>query len=172
MKMVKISIGVMLLLAVANLAFVVKSDDSETTIVKKVKGQKVCKRGWECPEWSKFCCNQTISDFFQTYQFENLFPKRNAPVAHAIGFWDYQSFITASVQFQPLGFCTTGGKQMQMKELAAFLGHVGYKTSCQCSYFPSLWLMTHFPSMHLLLNLIVRTMNSMSCADLVESRFD
>lgn len=106
-------------------------DDSEkTVVVRKEKGKKVCTRGWECKQPSIYCCNQTISDFFQTYQFENLFSKRNAPVAHAIGFWDYQSFITASALFQPLGFCTTGGKLMQMKELAAFLGHVGSKTSC------------------------------------------
>lgn len=51
-------------------------------------------------------------------------------MAHAVGFWDYQSFIIASSKFQHLGFCTTGGKLMQMKELAAFLGHVGCKTSC------------------------------------------
>lgn len=98
--------------------------------MKKVKGQKVCTRGWECSYWSKFCCNETISDFFQVYQFENLFAKRNSPVAHAVGFWDYQSFILASAKYQPLGFCTTGGKLMAMKELAAFLGHVGSKTSC------------------------------------------
>ncbi|OAY72535.1 Chitinase-like protein 1 [Ananas comosus] len=47
-----------------------------------------------------------------------LFSKRNAPVAHAVGFWDYQSFITAAALYEPLGFGTTGGKQMQMKEVA------------------------------------------------------
>ena len=106
------------------------ADMSEETKVKIVKGKKVCTRGWECSEWSKFCCNETITDFFQTYQFEQLFAKRNAPEAHAVGFWDYQSFITAAALYQPLGFCTTGGKLMGMKELAAFLGHVGSKTSC------------------------------------------
>ncbi|XP_050237124.1 chitinase-like protein 1 [Mercurialis annua] len=105
-------------------------DDSEKTKVRTVRGKKECIRGWECKQWSEYCCNQTISDFFQTYQFEDLFSKRNAPVAHAVGFWDYQSFIAASTLFQHLGFCTTGGKLMQMKELAAFLGHVGSKTSC------------------------------------------
>lgn len=104
---------------------------STTPRVKTVRGKKVCDRGWECKGWSQYCCNLTISDFFQTYQFENLFSKRNAPVAHAVGFWDYQSFITASALFQPLGFGTTGGKLMQMKEMAAFLGHVGSKTSCK-----------------------------------------
>ncbi|KAJ0093531.1 hypothetical protein Patl1_26218 [Pistacia atlantica] len=108
----------------------VNGDLSEKTVVKKVKGKKVCTRGWECSTWSKYCCNETISDFFQTYQFENLFSKRNSPVAHAVGFWDYQAFILASAMFQPLGFGTTGGKLMQMKEVAAFLAHVGCKTSC------------------------------------------
>lgn len=109
----------------------VNGDLSEKTVVKTVKGKKVCTRGWECSTWSKYCCNETISDIFQVYQFENLFSKRNAPVAHAVGFWDYQSLITASTIFQPLGFGTTGGKLMQMKELAAFLAHVGAKTSCE-----------------------------------------
>ncbi|KAG6731655.1 hypothetical protein I3842_01G140000 [Carya illinoinensis] len=68
--------------------------------------------------------------FLTTYQFENLFEKRNTPAAHAVGFWDYRSFITASADYQPDGFGTTGGKQTGMKEVAAFLGHVGSKTSC------------------------------------------
>ncbi|KAL6845894.1 hypothetical protein ACP4OV_023342 [Aristida adscensionis] len=96
--------------------------------VKKAH-EKVCNKGWEC-SGSIYCCNDTITDFFKVYQFENLFAKRNTPVAKAVGFWDYQSFITAAALFEPLGFCTTGGKQMQMMELCAFLGHVGAKTSC------------------------------------------
>jgi len=105
-------------------------DSSTPTLVKKVKGKKVCDQGWECKGWSMYCCNLTISDFFQTYQFEDLFPMRNSPVAHAVGFWDYYSFINAAAVYQPLGFGTTGGKLMQMKEVAAFLGHVGSQTSC------------------------------------------
>lgn len=105
------------------------SSDKEL-IKKKVKGVTVCTQGWECSTPSAYCCNQTISDFFETYQFENLFSKRNDPVAKAVGFWDYRSFITASAVYQPLGFGTTGGKLMQMKEVAAFLAHVGCKTSC------------------------------------------
>ncbi|KAG6504432.1 hypothetical protein ZIOFF_036765 [Zingiber officinale] len=97
---------------------------------KTKKAGKVCDKGWEC-KGSVYCCNQTISDFFQVYQFENLFSKRNTPIAHAVGFWDYQAFITASADYQPLGFGTTGGKQTQMQEVAAFLGHVGSKTSCK-----------------------------------------
>ncbi|PON60169.1 Glycoside hydrolase [Parasponia andersonii] len=119
------------LVMVANLAMVANGDDYNDKIVSKtVKGKKVCTHGWECTYFSSYCCNQTISEIFESYQFEDLFSKRNSPVAKAVGFWDYKSFITASVMFQPLGFGTTGGKVMQMKEIAAFLGHVGAKTSC------------------------------------------
>ncbi|CAL1404325.1 unnamed protein product [Linum trigynum] len=121
----------LLMLSVVSLTAVVRGDDSEpAVVVKKVKGKKYCTKGWECKAASVYCCNETISDFFQTYQFENLFSKRNSPVAHAVGFWEYRSFILASSLYQPLGFCTTGGKLMQMKELAAFLAHVGSKTTC------------------------------------------
>ncbi|KAL4322870.1 chitinase-like protein 1 [Arachis ipaensis] len=105
-------------------------DDSKLK-VKYKHGKKYCDQGWECQGWSIFCCNLTITDYFQTYQFENLFSKRNIPmVAHAAGFWDYHSFITAAALFEPLGFGTTGNRTTQMKEIAAFLGHVGAKTSC------------------------------------------
>ncbi|CAL9055790.1 unnamed protein product, partial [Musa banksii] len=90
---------------------------------------KACDKGWEC-SGSIYCCNETISEYFVVYQFENLFSKRNAPVAHAVGFWDYQSFIIAASVYEPLGFGTAGDKQTKMKEVAAFLGHVGSKTSC------------------------------------------
>jgi hypothetical protein len=96
----------------------------------KESHEKVCDKGWECSN-SKYCCNDTITDFFKVYQFENLFSKRNTPVAKAVGFWDYQSFILAAALYEPLGFCTTGGKEMQMRELCAFLGHVGAATSCK-----------------------------------------
>ncbi|KAK0608825.1 hypothetical protein LWI29_036592 [Acer saccharum] len=120
-----------IILAAANL---VHGDDelpaAVKPIVKIVKGKKLCDKGWECKGLSEYCCNSTISDYFQTYQFENLFSKRNTPVAHASGFWDYHSFITAAALYQPHGFGTTGEKKTGMKEVAAFLGHVGSKTSC------------------------------------------
>ncbi|KAL0366657.1 UNVERIFIED_CONTAM: Chitinase-like protein 1 [Sesamum radiatum] len=124
------AISVVIIAAAAGVWVVAAQSSSKEIIVKTVKGQKVCDQGWECKGLSKYCCNQTISDFFQTYQFENLFAKRNTPVAHAVGFWDYKSFITAAATYQPLGFGTTGGKLTQMKEVAAFLGHVGAKTTC------------------------------------------
>ncbi|XP_004296698.1 PREDICTED: chitinase-like protein 1 [Fragaria vesca subsp. vesca] len=125
------ALAVVVLLSVASVQAAFDDQVSATpALVKKVKGKKVCDKGWECKGWSQYCCNLTITDFFQTYQFEELFSNRNAPVAHAVGFWDYKSFILAASLFQPQGFCTTGGKLMQMKELAAFLGHVGSKTSC------------------------------------------
>lgn len=121
-----------IVLALVAMSVMVNGDDKEI-IVKHVKGKKVCDQGWECKGFSAYCCNETISDFFQTYQFENLFSKRNTPVAKAVGFWDYRSFIVAAALYQPLGFGTTGGKLMQMKEVAAFLAHVGAKTSCEFS---------------------------------------
>ncbi|XXG65988.1 hypothetical protein AAC387_Pa05g3553 [Persea americana] len=77
-----------------------------------------------------FYCNNSISNLLKVYNFEDLFAKGNTPVAHAIGFWDYQSFIIAAALFEPIGFGTTDRKQMLMKQMAAFLGHVGSHTSC------------------------------------------
>jgi hypothetical protein len=93
--------------------------------------EKVCDKGWEC-RGSRFCCNDTIRDYLKTGQFEELFPNRNDPnLAHAAGSWDYQSFVSAAALFEPRGFGTTGGMQMGMMEVAAFIGHVGAKTSCK-----------------------------------------
>ncbi|VAI74075.1 unnamed protein product [Triticum turgidum subsp. durum] len=92
-------------------------------------GETACDKGWEC-SGSRFCCNETITDYFKAYQFEELFAKRNNSLAHAAGFWDYKAFITAAALYEPRGFGTTGGREMSMKEVAAFLGHVGAKTSC------------------------------------------
>ncbi|KAG2311382.1 hypothetical protein Bca4012_025912 [Brassica carinata] len=114
-----VSVFILVLLAVSTLALVANGENKMIK-VKKVKGKKVCTQGWEC----------TISDYFQVDQFEQLFAKRNTPIAHDVGFWDYQTFITAAALYEPLGFGTTGGKLMGQKEMAAFLGHVASKTSC------------------------------------------
>lgn len=126
----------LLLLISISIIGCVNGDENESfkkrpTIVKMVKGTKMCVKDWECNKLSKFCCNLTITDYLDVDQFELLFAKRNTPVAHAVGFWDYSSFINAAALYQPLGFGTTGGKRMQMKEIAAFLGHVGSKTTCK-----------------------------------------
>ncbi|KAJ1435475.1 Lysozyme-like domain superfamily [Sesbania bispinosa] len=129
-------------LVVLAVAASVNGDESNTkTLVKYKHGKKYCDKGWECKGWSIYCCNLTITDYFQTYQFENLFSKRNTPVAHAVGFWDYHSFITAAAIYEPLGFGTTGNKTMQMMEIAAFLGHVGSKTTCRlgCEHYSKRW---------------------------------
>ncbi|XP_010557059.1 PREDICTED: chitinase-like protein 1 [Tarenaya hassleriana] len=123
------AIVILALLVVSCLALVANGDE-KTIQVKKVKGKKMCMQGWECSYWSIYCCNETISDYFQVTQFEQLFSKRNSPAAHAVGFWDYRSFITAAAIYEPLGFGTTGGYLMGQKEIAAFLGHVASKTSC------------------------------------------
>lgn len=122
-----------LLLLALFLVFANGEESNTEAMVKYHKGKKLCDKGWECKGWSMYCCNLTITDYFQTYQFENLFSKRNSPVAHAVGFWDYHSFITAAALYEPLGFGTTGNKTMQMIEVAAFLAHVGSKTSCEFS---------------------------------------
>ncbi|KAL0876101.1 hypothetical protein Bca101_025806 [Brassica carinata] len=99
-----VSVFILVLLAVSTLALVANGENKMIK-VKKVKGKKVD-------------------------QFEQLFAKRNTPIAHDVGFWDYQTFITAAALYEPLGFGTTGGKLMGQKEMAAFLGHVASKTSC------------------------------------------
>lgn len=127
----RIAVVAIALVLLAVSATVSSDENTKTTVVKIKHGKKYCDKGWECKGPSIYCCNLTISDYFQTYQFENLFSKRNSPVAHAVGFWDYHSFIAAAALFEPLGFGTTGNKTMQMMEIAAFLGHVGSKTSCE-----------------------------------------
>ncbi|AES77898.1 putative glycoside hydrolase, family 19, Lysozyme-like domain-containing protein [Medicago truncatula] len=130
--MAKLNAVVLLFAFFILLTTTVNGDESSNTKVqvKYKHGKKYCDKGWECKGWSIYCCNLTITDYFQTYQFENLFSKRNTPIAHAVGFWDYHSFINAASLFEPLGFGTTGNKTTQMMEIAAFLGHVGSKTSC------------------------------------------
>ena len=79
------------------------------------------------------CCGGAISNYFRSSQFESIFSNRNSLEvdAHEVGFWNYQSFITASADYQPYGFGTTYRKLLGMKELAAFLAHVATKTSCE-----------------------------------------
>nr|ABK23781.1 unknown [Picea sitchensis] len=90
-----------------------------------MKSKKIaCIKGAECK-------NKTISELFTVDQFESLFSHRNAPMAHAQGFWDYHSFITAAAHFEPKGFGATGGDLVQKKELAAFFAHVATETSCE-----------------------------------------
>ncbi|KAH9303023.1 hypothetical protein KI387_014606, partial [Taxus chinensis] len=92
------------------------------------KGAKICDKGWECK--GEFCCNKTITQVFTVDQFETLFPKRNTPIAHAVGFWDYHSFIAAAAMYEGIGFGTTGGMLMQQKELAAFFANIAAETTC------------------------------------------
>ena len=79
------------------------------------------------------CVDGVVSDYFRGSQFENMFSNRNSLEAHAKGFWDYHSFISASADYQPHGFGITYINQsfFGAKEVAAFLAHVGTKTSCE-----------------------------------------
>lgn len=90
----------------------------------------VCKEGTKCAQ------NMTISQLFSSDQFDALFPERDQAVAHAVGFWDYHSFIVAASVFEPLGFGTTGGTTVQKMELAAFFAHVAHETTCGWSMAP------------------------------------
>uniref|UniRef100_A0A0C9QTP7 TSA: Wollemia nobilis Ref_Wollemi_Transcript_10235_1472 transcribed RNA sequence n=1 Tax=Wollemia nobilis TaxID=56998 RepID=A0A0C9QTP7_9CONI len=92
------------------------------------KKEKICDRGWECK--GVFCCNKTITEVFTVDQFEALFPKRNTPVAQAVGFWDYKSFILAASLYEGIGFGTTGGQLVQQRELAAFFANIAAETTC------------------------------------------
>ncbi|CAI9094993.1 OLC1v1030842C1 [Oldenlandia corymbosa var. corymbosa] len=121
---------VVLIVAAMVMPLVLAYESVPAKVVKTSKGKKYCTKGWECTTPSIYCCNLTISDYFQVDNFEQFFEKRNSPIAHAVGFWDYQSFIIASSLFQHKGFGTTGNKTMQMLELCAFLGHVGSGTTC------------------------------------------
>ena len=112
---------------------------------QEMEGCPLCRTrgGGKCCELSSFkaqmpfnpsrCCGGAVSEYFQSSQFENIFSKRNSLEAHAVGFWDYHSFITASAYYQPYGFGTTymNKKFSGKKEVAAFLAHVGTKTSCE-----------------------------------------
>ncbi|XP_030957606.1 chitinase-like protein 2 [Quercus lobata] len=86
-----------------------------------------------CHTFKSPCCDGTVTDYFQSDQFENLFSNRDSLEAHAKGFWDYHSFITASAHYQPYGFGTTymNSTFFGSKEVAAFLAHVGTRTSCR-----------------------------------------
>ena len=79
------------------------------------------------------CVDGVVSDYFRGSQFENMFSNRNSLEAHAKGFWDYHSFISAAAHYQPHGFGITYINQsfFGAKEVAAFLAHVGTKTSCE-----------------------------------------
>ena len=110
---------------------------------QEMEGCPLCRTrgGGKCCELSSFkaqmpfnpsrCCGGAVSEYFQSSQFENIFSKRNSLEAHAVSFWNYQSFVTASAQYQSYGFGTTYWKLMGMKEVAAFLAHVASKTSCE-----------------------------------------
>ena len=56
------------------------------------------------PAIPRRCCRGAVRNYFKMDQFENIFSKRNSLEVedHANkGFWDYQSFITASALYQP-----------------------------------------------------------------------
>jgi hypothetical protein len=75
-------------------------------------------------------CNKTVSDLVTVDVFEAMFNHRNDPTAHAQGFWTFDSFMDAAKIYEPLGFGSIGGLDIQNRELAAFFAHVAHETSC------------------------------------------
>ncbi len=75
-------------------------------------------------------CNKTVSDLVTVDVFEAMFNHRNDPTAHAQGFWTFDSFMDAAKIYEPLGFGSIGGLDVQNRELAAFFAHVAHSTSC------------------------------------------
>jgi hypothetical protein len=75
-------------------------------------------------------CNKTVSDLVTVDVFEAMFKHRNDPTAHAQGFWTFDSFMDAAKIYEPLGFGSIGGLDIQNRELAAFFAHVAHSTSC------------------------------------------
>ena len=94
-----------------------------------------------CHTAGTLCCAGAVSEYFQSSEFENIFSKRNSLEAHAIGFWEYDSLMIHSAYDQPYGLGSTCDNDTYFgtKEVAAFLAHVGTKTSCQ--YF-TLYILT------------------------------
>ena len=92
-----------------------------------------CHGSGKCRTITFRCCDGTVTDYLQSDQFENMFLNWNSLEAHAKGFWDYHSFITASAEYEPYGFGTTylNSNFFGTKEVAAFLAHAGTKTSCE-----------------------------------------
>ena len=90
-----------------------------------------CQGSGKCRTITFRCCDGTVTDYLQSDQFENMFSNWNSLEAHAKGFWDYHSFITASAEYEPYGFGTTylNSNFFGTKEVAAFLAHAGTKTS-------------------------------------------
>jgi hypothetical protein len=83
-------------------------------------------------------CNKTVSDLVTVDVFEAMFNHRNDPTAHAQGFWTFDSFMDAAKIYEPLGFGSIGGLDVQNRELAAFFAHVAHSTSCTEKKKPSL----------------------------------
>ena len=126
------------ILVLVNGKQVAVNDPTKPNIPKPCPNPIVYNRGTNCfgcnRNRKQDCCVEgAVTDYFQNEQFENIFSNRDSVEAHAKGFWDYHSFITASAEYQSYGFGTTYMNLtfLGTKEVAAFLAHVGSKTSCE-----------------------------------------
>ncbi|KAG8483272.1 hypothetical protein CXB51_022364 [Gossypium anomalum] len=100
--------------------------------VKPLLKAKLCDKGWECKGWSQFCCNQTILIISKLINWRTFFAKRNTTRWHmrlGSGITILSLRLRLSISLMVL--VPTGGKLQSTKEVAAFLGQVGSKTSCK-----------------------------------------
>jgi hypothetical protein len=74
--------------------------------------------------------NLTFAEAFPEDLYNQFFPHMNDPIAHAQGFYDYQSLVTAANMFAKQGFGLVGGSNVQKQEIAAFLAHAAHDTTC------------------------------------------
>jgi hypothetical protein len=74
--------------------------------------------------------NLTFTEAFTSDDFYAFFPHINSQIAHAQGFYDYESFVTAAGMFEKQGFGLVGGSETQIQEISAFLAHAAHETTC------------------------------------------
>lgn len=74
--------------------------------------------------------NLTITEAITSDDYFKFFPNMNAPLAHAQGYYSYDSFVAAAGIFAKDGFGLVGGSDTQKRELAAFFAHVAHETTC------------------------------------------
>lgn len=74
--------------------------------------------------------NITFTEALTSEYFYAFFPNINNPLAHAQGFYTYESLVIAAGMFEKEGFGLVGGSEVQQREIAAFLAHVAHETTC------------------------------------------
>lgn len=78
--------------------------------------------------------NLTFTEAFTSDNFYDFFPNINSPIAHANGFYTYQSLVEAAGMFEKEGFGLVGGSDTQKREISAFLAHAAHDTTCMFTF--------------------------------------